>query len=57
MLTACYEIGEDGECHGEIPGFNGVCAHAEGLEACREALQNVLEDWLLRARQPPHLAA
>jgi predicted RNase H-like HicB family nuclease len=57
MRTAIYEIGEDGDCYGAIPGFNGVWARAEGLTACREALQNALEDWLLCARRPPHLAA
>ena len=54
MLTAHYEIGEDGECYGAIPGFSGVFAHAQGLEECQEALQSALEDWLLRARRPSH---
>jgi len=53
MLTAHYEIGEDGDCYGEIPGFNGVWAHGQGLEECQEALQSSLEDWLLNARRPP----
>ncbi len=57
MLTASYEVREDGECYGQIPGFNGVCAHAEGLDACREALRNALEDWLLQGRRPARTAA
>lgn len=52
MLTAEYEIGEDGECYGMIPGFSGVWAHAKEFEECRQALQNTLEDWLLQGRQP-----
>jgi predicted RNase H-like HicB family nuclease len=57
MLTAIYMIGEDGDCYGEIPGFSGVWARAESMTACREVLQNALEDWLLQRKGPPHLAA
>lgn len=57
MLTAFYEIREDGDCYGEIPGLNGVCAHAPGLEACKESLQNVLEEWLLSGGRPARMAA
>ncbi len=47
MRRAHYEVLEDGTYYGEIPGFQGVFANAESLEACREQLQEVLEGWIL----------
>jgi len=48
MRLAHYEILEDdGSFYGEIPGFQGVWANEPTLEACREELQSVLEDWIL----------
>ncbi len=47
MRMAKYEILEDGQFYGEIPGFNGVWAQAETLEECREELQSALEDWII----------
>ncbi len=48
MRKARYEIlPDDGTYYGEIPGFQGVYASAKTLEACREELQQVLEDWIL----------
>ncbi|MBI4673536.1 MAG: type II toxin-antitoxin system HicB family antitoxin [Chloroflexi bacterium] len=48
MRRAKYEIlSDDHSFYGEIPGFQGVWANAETLEACREELQEVLEDWIL----------
>ena len=48
MRKAKYEIlPDDGSFYGEIPGFDGVWANAETLEACREELEEVLEEWLL----------
>ena len=48
MKRAQYEILEDDKSfYGEIPGFQGFWANADTLEACREELQEVLEDWLL----------
>jgi predicted RNase H-like HicB family nuclease len=47
MRLANYEILEDGQYYGEIPGFQGVWAQAKNLEACREELQSALEDWLV----------
>ena len=45
---AHYEIlPDDGTFYGEIEGFRGVYANAETLEACREELAEVLEEWLL----------
>lgn len=48
MSKARYEIlPDDGTFYGEIPGFNGVYANADTLEACRNELEEVLEDWIL----------
>ncbi len=48
MRQARYEIVPDENTfYGEIPGFDGVYAHAETLEACREELEEVLEEWML----------
>ena len=48
MRRAQYEILPDkGTYYGSIPGFQGVWANAPTLEACRDELQEVLEDWVL----------
>ena len=48
MRQAKYEIlTDDGTFYGEIPGFDGVYANAVTLEACREELKEVLEEWIL----------
>lgn len=48
MRHACYEILDEGEgFYGEIPECQGVFANAQTLEACREHLAEVLEDWVL----------
>jgi predicted RNase H-like HicB family nuclease len=48
MRKAHYELLPDDKLYyGEIPGFEGVFATAENLEACRDELLSVLEDWLL----------
>ncbi len=48
MCKATYEfLVENGVIYGRIPGFDGVWATAETLEACREELLEVLEDWIL----------
>jgi predicted RNase H-like HicB family nuclease len=48
MRHAKYEIlSDDNSYYGEIPGFDGVYANAETLEACREQLAEVLEEWIL----------
>ena len=47
MRHAKYEILEDGSFYGEIPELQGVWANEPTLEACREELQSVLEDWIL----------
>ena len=48
MKRARYEIlPDDGSFYGEIVGFNGVYANADTLEACRDELEEVLEEWIL----------
>ncbi len=48
MRRAKYEIlPSDGGIYGEIPGFEGVYANTDTLEACREELEEVLEEWIL----------
>ncbi len=48
MRRAKYEIlKDDGIYYGEIPGFDGVYTNADSLEACREELEEVLEEWIL----------
>ncbi len=48
MARAHYEILEDDDTFvGTIPGFKGVWANASQLEACREELAEVLEEWVL----------
>ena len=48
MSHAKYEIlPDDNTFYGEMPGFDGVYANADTLEACREELGEVLEEWIL----------
>jgi predicted RNase H-like HicB family nuclease len=48
MRKAHYEIlSDDGSFYGEIEGFQGVYANADTLEACRDELEEVLEEWIL----------
>lgn len=48
MSRATYELLGNGEgYYGEIPGLQGVWANEDTLEACRNELQSVLEDWIL----------
>lgn len=54
MSRAKYDILEDGTYYGEIPGFRGVWADSGSLEACRTALQSVLEDWIVLGLQLGH---
>ena len=54
MRLAQYEILEDKQYYGEIPGFDGVWAQASTLESCREELQSALEDWLILGLRMGH---
>ena len=48
MHRARYAILEDdGSFYGEIPDCQGVWANADTLEACRDELAEVLEEWIL----------
>ena len=48
MRRARYEIlTDDGTFYGSIDGFQGVWANAASLEACRDELEEVLEEWIL----------
>ena len=48
LHKARYEIlPDDNSFYGEIPGFDGLYANAPTLEACREELAEVLEEWIL----------
>ena len=48
MHRATYKMyEEDRTFWGEIPGFQGVWANNDTLEACRDELQEVLEEWIL----------
>lgn len=48
LHQARYEIlPGDHSFYGEIPGFDGIYANANTLEACREELAEVLEEWIL----------
>jgi predicted RNase H-like HicB family nuclease len=48
MRRAKYKILPANEgFFGEISGFKGVWANHDTLEACRDELREVLEDWML----------
>jgi predicted RNase H-like HicB family nuclease len=47
MKHGQYEMLEDKTFYGSIPGFKGVWANEPTLEACRQELQDALEDWIL----------
>jgi predicted RNase H-like HicB family nuclease len=47
MHRARYEIlPDEGTFYGEIPGFDGVYSEGDTLEACRDELEEVLEEWI-----------
>lgn len=54
MHKAIYELLEDGTFYGEIPRLQGVWG-APTLEACRENLQDALEEWTLLGLQLGHI--
>jgi predicted RNase H-like HicB family nuclease len=47
MAKATYEIMEDGDFFGEIPGFQGVFGSGSSLKACQDQLKSVLEGWIV----------
>ena len=47
LLRSEYKRLEDQTWYADIPGFEGVWANADTVEACRVELAEVLEEWLL----------
>ena len=47
LKQATYKQLEDRSWFAEIPGFTGVWANAETVEATREELYEVVQEWLL----------
>lgn len=47
MKRARYKTIENGTCFGHVPGLAGVWANESTPDACREVLQEVLEEWLV----------
>ena len=47
MRRARYKTLDNGTCFGEVPGLAGVWANEPTTKACREVLQEVLEEWLV----------
>ena len=47
LRRASYEKLPDGTYVGEVPGLRGVIATAPTLEACRDLLIEVVEEWVL----------
>ena len=47
MLSADFTRLEDNSVAGIIPVCKGVIAFGENRKSCREALQSVLESWIL----------
>jgi predicted RNase H-like HicB family nuclease len=55
MRKAHYEILEGSEGYiGKIPELQGVWANADTLEACREELREVLEEWIILGLKMGH---
>ena len=55
MRKAHYEILPEKEGYfGVIEGFQGVWAQADTLEACREELREVLEEWIVLGLRMGH---
>jgi predicted RNase H-like HicB family nuclease len=48
MRSAHYELLDGNEGYsGKIPGLQGVWANSDTLEACRDELREVLEEWII----------
>jgi len=55
MRKAHYDILPDNEGYfGNIEGLKGVWANAKTLEACREELRQVLEEWIILGLKMGH---
>ena len=56
MGKARYEVLPDQEGYfGTIDGLQGVWANADTLEACREELREVLEEWIVLGLKMGHV--
>ena len=56
LRKAHYEILPDGEGYfGTIEDLAGVWAQADTLEACREELREVLEEWIVLGLKMGHV--
>ena len=47
LRRAKYDLIDRGEVCATVPGLPGVIASAGSVEACREQLAEVIEEWLL----------
>ncbi|HEV8530769.1 MAG TPA: type II toxin-antitoxin system HicB family antitoxin [Methylomirabilota bacterium] len=47
LRGARYEKLDDGTFYGEVPKLRGVLATAPNLEACRNQIAEVVEEWVL----------
>jgi predicted RNase H-like HicB family nuclease len=55
MRKAHYELLPDEEGYfGSIENLEGIWANAETLEACREELQEALEEWIILGLKMGH---
>ena len=55
MRSAHCELLDSGEGYvGKIPGLQGVWANADRLEACRNELREVLEEWIILGLKMNH---
>jgi predicted RNase H-like HicB family nuclease len=55
MRIAHYELLDGGEGYiGKIPGLQGVWANSDTLEACRDELREVLEEWIILGLKMNH---
>ena len=55
LRKAHYEVLPEGEGYfGAIEGLDGVWAQAATLEACRDELQEVLEEWIILGLKMGH---
>jgi predicted RNase H-like HicB family nuclease len=55
MRKAHYEMLPDAEGYfGSIEGLQGVWGQADTLEACREELREVLEEWIILGLKMGH---
>jgi predicted RNase H-like HicB family nuclease len=55
LRKARYEILPDGEGYcGAIEGLQGVWAQGDTLEACRDELRGVLEEWIVLGLKMGH---